>query len=115
MRLSLLEVLAAAGGVHAAGPAAASVLTYHTDSREVQPGGLFLALRGAALDGHDFCADAAARGPAAVVVDREVRLPGVAVVRVADTWKAPYDLPGRGLARLPPRGAGSPGSHGKPS
>ena len=115
MRLSLLEVLAATGGVHAAGPAAASVLTYHTDSREVQPGGLFFALRGAALDGHDFCADAAARGAAAVVVDREVRLPGVAVVRVGDTWKALYDLAGAVLARVSPLVVGITGSNGKTS
>ncbi len=63
------------------------------DSREVQPGSLFAALRGASLDGHDFIADAAARGAAAVLVDRDVPpLSGVTVVRVASAR--------RGLAQI---------------
>jgi UDP-N-acetylmuramoyl-tripeptide--D-alanyl-D-alanine ligase len=43
-----------------------------TDSREVEPGDLFLALRGERVDGHDFVAEAAERGASAVVVERKV-------------------------------------------
>ncbi len=54
------------------------------DSREVHPGFLFAALRGTSHDGGDFIADAAARGAAAVLVDRDVPPPpGLTVVRVA--------------------------------
>ena len=42
------------------------------DSRAVEPGSLFVAVRGLRVDGHDFLADAVARGAAAVVVERPV-------------------------------------------
>lgn len=41
-----------------------------TDSRSIEPGALFFALRGASFDGNRFAADALWRGAAAVVVDR---------------------------------------------
>lgn len=40
-----------------------------SDSRQVQPGALFVAYRGVATDGHRYLADAAARGAAALVVE----------------------------------------------
>ncbi|NNK49017.1 MAG: UDP-N-acetylmuramoyl-L-alanyl-D-glutamate--2,6-diaminopimelate ligase, partial [Gemmatimonadetes bacterium] len=40
-----------------------------TDSREVQPGVLFCALRGTEFDGHQFVARAAAAGAAAALVE----------------------------------------------
>jgi UDP-N-acetylmuramoyl-tripeptide--D-alanyl-D-alanine ligase len=115
MRISLPEVLAATCGIHVAGPSAAGVATYHTDSREVEPSGLFFALRGAALDGHAFCADAASRGAAVVVVEREVEVEGPAVVRVADSWRALYDLAAHVLRRVSPLVVGITGSNGKTS
>ena len=47
------------------------------DSRNVEPGDLFVAVRGAAADGADHIADALARGAAAVVVENHgsVRMP----------------------------------------
>jgi UDP-N-acetylmuramoyl-tripeptide--D-alanyl-D-alanine ligase len=42
-----------------------------TDSRQAQPGDLFFALKGEHHDGHDFTAEVAAKGVAAVVVERE--------------------------------------------
>ena len=50
-------------------------LAFHriwTDSRTVEPGDLFLALAGENFDGHDFVADALARGADGVVVSRQV-------------------------------------------
>ena len=44
-----------------------------TDTRTVQPGDLFVALRGERFDAHDFVADAVAKGAAGLVVSR----PGV--------------------------------------
>ncbi len=42
------------------------------DSRAVRAGSLFVAVRGLRVDGHDFLADAVARGAAAVLVERPV-------------------------------------------
>lgn len=118
MRLSLDDVLAATGGRLAGGPRDVAFDSYHTDSREVAKGGLFFALRGAALDGHAFCADAARRGALAVVVMGPVELPegsGVAVVSVADTWRALADLAGWVLRQVSPLVVGVTGSNGKTS
>ncbi len=59
------------------------------DSREVHPGFLFAALRGASHDGHAFIAEAVTRGAAAVLVERDVPVPsGTTVVRVASSRRA---------------------------
>ncbi|HEX9797832.1 MAG TPA: UDP-N-acetylmuramoyl-tripeptide--D-alanyl-D-alanine ligase [Anaerolineales bacterium] len=42
------------------------------DSRQMVPGGLFIALPGEQVDGHQFVADAFQRGAAVAIVDREV-------------------------------------------
>ncbi len=42
------------------------------DSRQCQPGDVFVAVRGEQVDGHDYVADAVARGAACVVVERPV-------------------------------------------
>jgi UDP-N-acetylmuramoyl-L-alanyl-D-glutamate--2,6-diaminopimelate ligase len=57
------------------------------DSRRVTPGMLFVAVPGSALDGHAFVDDAVNRGAAAIVAEREVRVP-VPVVRVASSRQA---------------------------
>jgi UDP-N-acetylmuramoyl-tripeptide--D-alanyl-D-alanine ligase len=66
-----------------------------TDSRTVEPGNLFLALRGGRFDGHAFLQDAVDRGARAVIVDgayrRERALP-VPVLTVEDTTRALGDL-----------------------
>jgi UDP-N-acetylmuramoyl-L-alanyl-D-glutamate--2,6-diaminopimelate ligase len=56
------------------------------DSRKARPDGVFVAVRGARVDGHDFVADVDA---GVVVVERDVTpKPGVTCVRVADTLRA---------------------------
>ena len=42
------------------------------DSRAVMPGGIFVAVRGFAADGHDFVPDALARGAVALVVEEPI-------------------------------------------
>ncbi|HKW58621.1 MAG TPA: UDP-N-acetylmuramoyl-tripeptide--D-alanyl-D-alanine ligase [Candidatus Dormibacteraeota bacterium] len=117
MRLSLLEILEATGGGEVGGTQVGETFsTFHTDSREVHRGGLFFALRGAEKDGHEFVADAIARGAAAVVVDRKMEVPaGIVEVVVADTWNALYALAALALRRVQPLVVGVTGSNGKTS
>ena len=82
------------------------------DSRKLEAGQLFVALRGERVDGHDFVADVALRGAAAAVVEREidVSLPQLvvanaehALAEIARTWRA----------RCRARVVGITGSNGK--
>ncbi|MEV4893894.1 UDP-N-acetylmuramoyl-tripeptide--D-alanyl-D-alanine ligase [Nonomuraea sp. NPDC055795] len=49
------------------------------DSREVVPGGLFVATAGAHVDGHDYAAGAVAAGAVAVLASRPVGVPALVV------------------------------------
>ena len=83
------------------------------DSRRVGPGGLFLALPGERVDGHDFVATATAAGAVASIVTREV--PGPAVV-VSDGFAALAALAAAVIRRLPGTTViGVTGSSGKTS
>ena len=72
------------------------------DSRTLQPGELFVALRGPARDGHDFIPDALAKGACGALVEQAAAYP-LPVVRVDDArkqsgllaghWRAGFDLP----------------------
>lgn len=58
------------------------------DSRRVSPGDLFVALQGTRSDGHNFIADAVARGAAGVVAQQPIADAGVPVCIVPDTGEA---------------------------
>ena len=63
-----------------------------TDSRTVQPGDLFVPLRGDKYDGHDYLTQAIQRGAAACLSEEMIGGLLVPVVKVADTLKALGDL-----------------------
>jgi UDP-N-acetylmuramoyl-tripeptide--D-alanyl-D-alanine ligase len=64
-----------------------------TDTRAIEPGACFVALRGDRHDGHAHLEAARDAGAVLAVVDRDVAPPaGMAVVRVADTLVALGDL-----------------------
>ncbi|MBO0921287.1 UDP-N-acetylmuramoyl-tripeptide--D-alanyl-D-alanine ligase [Cellulomonas sp. zg-ZUI222] len=69
-----------------------------TDSREVLPGGLFVALPGEHVDGHDFAPAAVAAGASLVLAARP--LPGLPCVVVPDVERALGDLARDVLVRL---------------
>lgn len=75
------DELAAALGL----PASPAVTGISIDTRTLQPGDLFVALQ-AARDGHDFVADAFAKGAAAALVSRDI--PGGFCLVVDDTLAA---------------------------
>jgi UDP-N-acetylmuramoyl-tripeptide--D-alanyl-D-alanine ligase len=76
-----------------------------TDTRRLQPGHLFLALRGEKFDGHDFAGVAVEKGAIAVIADRRAapQLNGVPQLQVEDTllayqqiarwWRDQFDIP----------------------
>src|SRR6202165_4441383 len=117
MRLSLLEILEATGGGEVGGTQVGEMFkTFHSDSRQVQPGGLFFALRGAEMDGHRFVADAIKNGAAAVVVQKKTEIPsGIVEVLVPDTWRALYALATYALNRVQPLVVAVTRSNGKTS
>ncbi len=75
----------------------------HTDTRSLQPGDLFVALRGERFDGHGFLAQARAAGAAAALVQHgleDAGLPGIVVPdplaalgALATGWRALQALP----------------------
>src|SRR5207245_7610223 len=90
--------------------------TFHTDSREVKQGGVFFALRGGEMDGHQFVGDAISRGAAAVVVDLKTDIPtGIVEILVPDTWNALYAVASHALRRVQPLVVAVTGSNGKTS
>ncbi|MGQ0716493.1 MAG: UDP-N-acetylmuramoyl-tripeptide--D-alanyl-D-alanine ligase [Pseudonocardiales bacterium] len=79
--LTLAEVAGAVGGaVHGCDGADVVSGSVEFDSRRIGPGGLFVALPGEQVDGHDFAAAAMAAGAAGVLAGRPV---GVAAVLAA--------------------------------
>lgn len=82
------------------------------DTRQVKSGDLFVAIRGEHVDGHDYLADAAARGAVAAMVTRAVDHPLPQVV-VNDTTLALGDLASAVRAQRDVRVVGITGSNGK--
>ncbi|MCS7478355.1 UDP-N-acetylmuramoyl-tripeptide--D-alanyl-D-alanine ligase [Umezawaea endophytica] len=90
IRLSLAEIATIVGGtvhvpardVNAEEVTVTSSVEY--DSREIRPGGLFVALPGVRVDGHEFVAQAVAAGAVGVLAAREVDAPAVVVPPVDD-------------------------------
>jgi UDP-N-acetylmuramoyl-L-alanyl-D-glutamate--2,6-diaminopimelate ligase len=69
--MTLRHLAAALEGARAIGSLDREIAAIAYDSRSVRPGALFVALRGARVDGADFVADALARGATAVALDAE--------------------------------------------
>jgi UDP-N-acetylmuramoyl-tripeptide--D-alanyl-D-alanine ligase len=79
IEMSLAEVAAVTGGRLHRTTGEERVTAVEFDSRQVGPGGLFLALPGERADGHDFAAAAVAAGGVAVLAARDVDAPAVVV------------------------------------
>ena len=108
--------LSAALGAAPGAPLSASVTGVSIDSRTLEPGDLFFAIRGDAHDGHDHVARAFESGAAAAVVSRE-RAPKVAALgpafAVEDTLNAMERLGVAARARSKAKIVAVTGSVGK--
>lgn len=96
-----LSQLAARAGRALTGPDA-DVLRVVTDTRAVQPGDLFVALKGERFDAHDFVAEAVARGAVGVLVEKPVAVAAGQIVvddtlaalqALAASWRRSFTLP----------------------
>lgn len=94
----LKEVLEATGGVLISGAPENIFYGISTDSRLINKGNLFIALKGEKYDGHDFVHKASELGAAGVLVHDEDKInlgqlnKNVAVIKVSDTLLALGDL-----------------------
>ncbi len=107
MQLTLAQALGWLSNARAEGEAGVTVARVHTDSRSLQPGDLFVALRGERFDAHAFIAQAAAQGATAVLCEpageaaaRAAGLPAlivpdsrIALGELAAGWRAQFTLP----------------------
>ena len=117
MEKSLASLLNLLPEVKILGSAEKIITDITADSRTVQAGSLFIALRGATVDGHKFLPMAAAKGAVAALVEEVPQEPpeGVTLLVVPDTRSAMelitpyfYDYPGKRL-----RMVGVTGTNGK--
>ena len=86
-----LQLRQIAGAVGAACTAEVEIERVVTDTSQVAPGSLFVAIKGERFDGHDFIPKAAAEGASAILAERDVEA-DVPVLRVESTRKALLDL-----------------------
>lgn len=79
------KIAAITGGL-LLGPGDVTIAGVSTDTRQIRPGDLFLALRGERYDAHDFLHQAVEAGAGALMVSRPLEAaPGVPVILVDDT------------------------------
>jgi len=107
MNLKLSDALGWLSQARLQGAGDVLVQRVHTDSRSLQPGDLFVALRGERFDANQFIAQAAALGAVAVLCDAAgataAQAAGLAALVVPDTrialgelaagWRARFSLP----------------------
>jgi UDP-N-acetylmuramoyl-tripeptide--D-alanyl-D-alanine ligase len=113
--ITLQQLAGACGGRLAAGDGGISVRSVSKDTRALQPGDLYWALRGGNFDGHEFVAAAAAAGAAAAVVEQQIQggPAGFPQVVVADALEALWRLARWQRDRLRVRVVCLTGSNGK--
>lgn len=98
--MSVKEIVDATRGRLIAGPHDVVFTQLFIDSREVKPGGLFVALRGEQHDGHVFIPQAVEHGATGILCERPAQgIDGAAVIQVDDTRRALFDIAADRLSR----------------
>ena len=105
--MTLMQAAEMIPGAHLIGDATLSVNRVHTETRTIEPGDLFVALKGERYDANQFLAEAQERGAVGVVCHRGADPlsypPSLPRIEVDDTktalgllakhWRAQFDLP----------------------
>lgn len=101
--MTLQQAHAMLPGARLVGDAATAIARVHSDTRSLQPGDLFVALRGERFDANDFLVQAKAAGAAAALAERglaaaglpglEVADSGAALIELAGAWRKRFHLP----------------------
>lgn len=113
------DVLQWTGGTLLQGDAQQRLSGVSTDSRQIQPGEMFVALQGGQFDGHAFVAAAAQRGATVALVSTGLaprptdRGAGLTVIAVPDTLVALQDMARVQRQRFTGTVVGITGSNGK--
>jgi UDP-N-acetylmuramoyl-tripeptide--D-alanyl-D-alanine ligase len=100
---SVPQLLSRLSGARMVGDVAAPVQRVHTDTRSLQAGDLFVALKGERFDAHDFLNQARAAGAVAAIAHAGLAAAGLPGAEVPDTrlalgelarlWRAQFTLP----------------------
>ena len=100
---TIAELLTRLNGARAVGTMDAPIGRVHSDTRSLQPGDLFVALKGERFDAHDFLPQARAQGAVAAIAHTGLVQAGLPGVEVPDTrlalgelarlWREQFSLP----------------------
>jgi UDP-N-acetylmuramoyl-tripeptide--D-alanyl-D-alanine ligase len=115
---TLSQLAAYANGALTGGDPHREITRISTDSRTIQPGDLFVPIRGANFDGHRFVEQTAAKGAAGAVVEPvwKGKVPeSFALIRVADSLAGYHAIAAYYRQSLPIKVIGITGSNGKTS
>ncbi len=112
--LPAANIASLANGKIISGSETVTIQRVVADSRIVQPGDLFVALKGPHFDAHTFIADVTTRGASAILVDQNVASTAT-VIRVKDTLAGLQTLAKNYRASLQCHVVGITGSNGKTS
>ena len=84
----IYELVKASRGRLISGDGQAVVKGISIDSRKINKGEAFLAVRGDNFDGHDFINAAIAKGAGCIIAEKELKVTGAALIKVKDSIKA---------------------------
>lgn len=109
------EILGAVKGKHMGGRKDALLKGVSIDTRRIQPGELFVAVKGKNFDGHDFIPQALEKGAGGVLASKCIDNPpeDVLIIRVKDTVKALGMLARYYREKLPAKVVAITGTNGK--
>jgi UDP-N-acetylmuramoyl-tripeptide--D-alanyl-D-alanine ligase len=103
MMMTLAQAAELLPGARLVGDPATPLRRVHTDTRTLQPGDLFVALKGERFDAHDFLPQAQAAGAVAALAERGLAEAGLAGLEVPDSllglqqlaagWRERHALP----------------------
>lgn len=115
--IHLDDLVQATGSTIHGSPAATTFSSFAFDSRRLEPGQLFLAIKTMTGDGHDFIGDALAQGAAGILCEHCETLPSnghqVTIIVTADVQQAMTDYAAYILQKYQPKIIGVTGSSGK--